>query len=1509
MSKILKNQLIASFIFIFLIVTSSLFVKPIYNVVDKKINDITKIISTILVDKAEIKVTYKNLSPSILSSFSINEIHAYDADDNRILTIDRAKISYNLNKVFTGNINQIVKAVNFEGVELYGANLENYLMKIIELYSNPENKNNIISLEEILEMVEDFIPQNVYIKNLSADYENKFISASTLLKKINLSYQNKKAIFEMGVDGNIEFSLPQLNLTFTGDISLDSGLFPENNLKNSYANISFDNFTDGKFYLTKTNLKLLADDNQIILSSAQNTYPMNFNFTYDLLENKISGGLDMTDFYLPQLVSVGKVEKKHLFSFTEKAKKTEEIENQVSEIFSKVKNICMTLAVTADYDVGNNRIAYNSSGSFGVPSDLIPGGATAVFSLFGNDKRVSLPTLNISGNNYFASADLSFIFDGLQLTGVVEIPFYNLPNGNVFSTEIYIDTLESGYMAFSPQLFIGDNSLTALQVNIIPLSDSVDFSVEISDYSHIEEAEPGVIKLDGSYLYDSKYVQSSLSLNSLFADTLVKIVTSVVDRELSEKINSYVSMTTPYMLSADGYVSSDLKSISYNIPYVLLADTKKDNVALMVAVNGNEQSIQINQLNLVYGQQSLSATASLDIMPDSSDMFFVCDFSYGSVPYHMSGNVMQDFVSLTGDYGADFQFSFNKKNFGGHIVFDNLPIQIQEASVAFSLDADFSYDELDGPSVQINRLVMEETGSMFTTNPIISMAGNVTKYGAQFSSISFTDQYSTLEGYSDISVNMANKTFDSAMINLDMRNPISQESITSNITLSTPVGAVQGISNILSSLYVDCQIQFMNFSLNRFSSVKNDDNEINMSVFMTGPIDHPYVTLNIDKMSMIIGGLLAKAQGTIFVEDHNILINDFLFDYQGMKVKDVAAEFSLDDFKGYVDATFYADMMGRTANIPLHFQITDSFVEYGKMLPVSLSAELSSKGMSGTMIKKPVEFSIGLMYINKNISFYSSENMGLYGSYGNNGDLFLNMNSNEIIKMEAAGHIKKDDISIKFSNINMKLEKIISYFNFDDLFDLKSGTLQGSILYTEKPDGPEFKGAVSIVNPVLQIPMFIPYDVKTDRVMLLLNGNEIRLAESLYSVKNKHHFKLSGGLFLNKWIMDHAEASLFTVDKEMIPIKYEHAYFTLDGEMGCNVDILLEESDCNISGSVLCENLLLKSSLTDVTKRTDRTEKPEVPVSNKMMNVHMDVGLKLGTHAMINFDPLLRCIFVPNTSVRFLAELEDNYFDIKGNLGIKSGDISYLNRNFYIKEGNVKFNSDNLFNPSVTIKAETREKDDKGENIRIIISAENQLLLDFEPKFSSVPSRSESEIRMLLGQIVIGDRNKIDYSSMTASQNAVQFASFAGDYALQSTVLRGVENKLRNLTNTDIFSVRTNILQNSVDSYISENKIGLNMLNDSSLYMGRYFGEMLYFDAMLSLNNMQNSLSSNGSLFDYILPEFGIELDIPVFGNINNPNLNISSNLRWSMSPDLSALKNNEFRPNSSVTLSWKFSF
>ena len=231
-----------------------------------------------------------------------------------------------------------------------------------------------------------------------------------------------------------------------------------------------------------------------------------------------------------------------------------------------------------------------------------------------------------------------------------------------------------------------------------------------------------------------------------------------------------------------------------------------------------------------------------------------------------------------------------------------------------------------------------------------------------------------------------------------------------------------------------------------------------------------------------------------------------------------------------------------------------------------------------------------------------------------------------------------------------------------------------------------------------------------------------------------------------------------------------------------------------------------------------------------------------------------------------------------------------------MKDGKVFLNDsdDKEFDPRLTVIAETRERDDDGNIVTISLTARNQFFSMFNPVFTATPMKSEKEILQLLGQIVTSD-----------SDSLATVALAGGDYLVQTTVMRKIENTLRELTNFDIFSIRTNVLQNSVKLRMNRNTSGKhaalgNFIDNSSVYFGKYFGSSLYVDTLhWSYDDTKDDHgdSVKGIVFQ---PEFGLEMTSPYV------------NIRLGIAPNIESIQNGFQRtivPSTFMTLSWKYSF
>lgn len=1442
---------------------SIVLVAPTHNKLVSFADNFVNNLSEQLEESTGLKLTYASLSPSILSVFSIDEINLYNSQDQKILSINKTKINYNLRRLIKKDLQNGIKNITIDGISL---ELDKVL-EIIEMFTKSESQNKFDYAE-----IKTKIPSLIKLKNISIKYNNDMVYSELLLKEISLNNNAKRENLSFNLNSKIYADLFKINEKLSGSLAI-TGTIPDT-LDNSRVYFRFDDLTDGNYKLSKLNLMLTYVDNKIELQTIQAVNPIYIWADYNLSEGLANAEIRTEK--LNPLTVVSSNQKK----------------------LNSLRNLLVDTNTKIFCDVNKKLVDYSSNGAVFVPDSLFPKGLNIKYSLSGDEKAVNLQYLNLDGQNCQASMNLSFIYNTFQLAGFAELPYFTLPNGNTVSTELYFDPLDKGFMAFSPQVFIGSKALTAIQFSFLPQPDSYDFVFEAYDYSHAMQGEPGLVKFDGSYLLNNNYLQGGISLSSLFLDSMIEFAEQVMEPEIVQKVDSVKSGLADFMFSGDVYTSTDFKEISFSVPYLLLANTKKDNQFLMLAANGNEQSVQLNQLSVILGKYAVQAGASLDINPDSKDMFFTADINADSVPYHFSGTIMPEIITITGDYGADIEIRFGaNKAINGHAYLKDLPLSYEGNSIILSTEADFNYDTENGPAVAVKHLEVEEASAKFSVSPKLMLSGNVTKYGAQIDSIAYTDFYSALEGTADVMVNINDNVFDSVGLIMNVKNPLSEEAILMDATVSNPEHIKLDAQSLKEALYINSQIQISNFGLNRFTTQKHDNNLLSASLFASGTINHPYVALSVEDFSILMAGNFLKTWGSITLEDKLLSVNNLGVNFQMINTDDIKASFSLDTFEGKATGSINTDVNGKNVHVPLEITVSDTVMKPGKMLPESTIITLSSNKIDGTLMKKDVSFDISALYSSGGIALFSSDNIGLFGNIYNDGSMNISMNSGEKVKMTVTGVATKNETNIKIGNVYADLHHLLTYVDFDDSMIVDKGILKGSVSILNSFNDPILKGAMLVEEPVALLPSMFAHRLSAPKILITVINNEIRVHDTDLLEKGSNYVNVGATVYMNKWNVDHIDATVKTKNQEAVALRMTNSAFILAGDVICNLKWYIEGNSIDVKGSVFGEGVTLTSALTSITGGGESQQNP----------IRADLDIVLGNHATLNFDPLLRCVFVPNTHIKLKMDTEENLYEVDGKLAIKSGDIAYLNRNFYIKEGSIKFNKDDLTNPQVTITAETRERDDNGQNVRIILSAENQYLQSFTPKFSSVPAKSENEIRVLLGQIVVADAN-----------NGTNFLLSAGDYAIQSAIMRKAENKLREVLNFDIFSMRTNVLQNalSINNLSNDNenlRIG-NFLDNSTVYMGKYLGSSIYLDAMLHFSfgdSYARDISSVGRLL--LQPEFGLEMESPSTNLKLNmfPNANplVSGNIRWNMAPDINALLNHQFVPSSTVTFSLKVAF
>jgi hypothetical protein len=154
-------------------------------------------------------------------------------------------------------------------------------------------------------------------------------------------------------------------------------------------------------------------------------------------------------------------------------------------------------------------------------------------------------------------------------------------------------------------------------------------------------------------------------------------------------------------------------------------------------------------------------------------------------------------------------------------------------------------------------------------------------------------------------------------------------------------------------------------------------------------------------------------------------------------------------------------------------------------------------------------------------------------------------------------------------------------------------------------------------------------------------------------------------------------------------------------------------------------------------------------------------------------------------------------------------------------------------------------------------------------------------------------------TSVNESTGAIEraFMNSTADLLAQFSVVRRIERAIRDLLWLDMFSVRTQVLQNAVFQAAGlQNRVDRingvgNYFDNTTVFLGKYIGRDMFVQSMLSLRYDKNKTTMGGYAFE---PDIGVELETPLF------------NIRWDFIP---THPENWYVDDNSITLTWTRSF
>ncbi|MCR5291202.1 MAG: translocation/assembly module TamB [Treponema sp.] len=1494
----MKNRLlktgIGSLIFTFLIAFTFSMIHPVYSKVTSFVTISIDAACTHIREMSGYTFSYDSLSPSILSGINIKGIEVYDAlTDKKIITVKKLVLSYSLFKLIRGDFSDCLNGITLHGVTIeYDTGMAKTVQAKIERDPNI-SENKIVSLDvssfsPLIGKVMEYFPFYIHVKNVTVHIIHKDIDTYIALQRCSVT---KNGTSSLGVSIAGRLSVKKADFSITSN--LNSAVTVTRNLDDSTVRLYLTAISSKQFYMQRLNVLLSYSHDVILIKTLNNLFPLFFETRISLPDKKIDFSVKTQDLYPSQLA---------------------QIKTTVPAI-KKSMHTRFSLSADGSYDINSGFVSYTSSGSIFVPDSLLPGSAKVVYDVSGDIKAIAIRDFEINGKNYDTSFTGVYDIHKKQPSGTANIRRVTLKNGNVLSGDVYIDALETGFVCFVPQLFLGEQVFTAVQLSVIPFDQSIDFAFEAYDYSHLVSddagviSEPGLLHVDGSYLLDTNYLQAGVGFSNFYIDSLVTTVGFPLKKNTSESLSRIANAVEPYIFSGDVYLASDLKTVTYNVPYSVIANTKRDGQILAFSLDGTDTSLQISRFDLVYGNLSLAMTAMADILPKTHEVFFTNDITINEIPYTFAGSISDKWIDISGDYGFGLTASYTPENIGfsqpfisGNLHVEDLPISLLQYTFALSTNITFENSSEDGFSCIISDFTLQEPSGKLSIAPKLDFAGEVNKYGAMLTSFSYTDTVSALNGTGNCLWNFNDSLFDSANISFTVSSLLSDEIWNLNGTVTNPSKKDFSKTMVKEDLYISLEAIVKHFPTSRFMKAQRPEDAINATIDISGTLDNPYVSLFIDHSSMSVLGAPLQYTGSGVLEDGVLHLADTQIKWVMFDISDLSAEYRFAAASGQASATVHTALMRQTIDMPIRIGFDSITNNSESLLPSSYIISLASDSITTSFLDKTISADFSLVRTDKRFDIYSSGDMSLSGYALDSGELQLTIGDGFPLKASVLGFMSQEGVLFQIDDIEAELENFSQFISLP-FFSVYQGHIRGNVTVAGKLSDPDINGSMKILNPDFNLPIIIPDHFITQEMALEIKDNEVTLPETLFHVVDVPVFA-SLGISFDRWHFIGLDIFVHTDRNVYVPADVDLGDVHIVGQGSPDLQISVMADHAEVSGHIFAKNTTVdispKAIAAAATAGSAFEEGGDFSIETSTegwsypLQVALDISMEQKVQVLI--DPILRGVAAPNTELSMTFDSSENKLLLNSDITFRGGEIVYLNRNFYMKEGRIVFSDkQDRLDPYLTVRAETRERDEDGNQVTVILSADNALLSKFTPTFSAVPAKSEVEIMELLGQIMTAD-----------STNTSGFLLAGGDYAMQITVMRKIENALRDLGNFDIFSIRTMVLQNAMKRSLSSNSengstnsltIG-NFFDNSTVYIGKYFSSELYTDALLHWTYDDTRRNDNDTVGGLVFqPEFGVELSSPFV------------NIRWSISPDLDSIKNNLWIPTTAVTLSWRFTF
>jgi hypothetical protein len=1160
----------------------------------------------------------------------------------------------------------------------------------------------------------------------------------------------------------------------------------------------------------------------------------------------------------------------------------------------------MSLTGTAAFETGGpNGVSYNLDLS-GDPGTVFPvPGISYAVSASGNGPFINFRELFLG----FPQGDIryagDFNFETLSPNGRILINDFSLARGDDISGEDRINgdltILSFGrtITVFGDGVSLGPVFFTTLDADILREDSGLSFALSALRFTGTDSAYEDVrmsrLSMDGSLDYEPLHLQASLILDIFPMDEIIQMLKPLaITPVLPEPVLNIAGDTS---ITTEVFVTTDFKQILYNSPRFVVAYQGQQKINAVASISGTDRHFELNDCRIVFSGNEALISGYLDFN-NPGEILFSLISSYRDTSYYLEGTIIDDSISLQGSYGLSAYITQTSRGgYSGYIEAESIPVPLGKQFFRLRFLLSLRYDSPESWMVDPFRVEISELVTPASQTTTVQLSGRADQDGIVFPDITFNDGIGSLAGRASLSWSggsgeepvIAIPGFQNGEQTPRVRPAWSQIRLSLHLE-GREDRELYTLEGTYENGTIDARLFGWEMRLGRISDITRNASatgEGRLHWTIGGPYE---LTVDLASLSARYyeNTVNLSAQGS--VTETELAIRNLRADYGNFEVNIPSFRLNRELSTVRAQAQIRGIAVGRRLDSSLGFEA--DFEPIGSWFALqtaldSFSGVLHVEQARLDTLELPEPFRLNFSRNESLVSLFGGPQDMLRFRITNDGSFYAGFSYPSPIRGSIAGTLTSRTIDAHASNLYVDLVSLGRLLPHKEIVTLAGGFANVSVEIRGPLGDPEFFGTAWGNSVRLEIPQYLDAELGPVPVLVTLDGNEMRFGP-INVPAGKGAGMVSGWFRFDRWVPNTFSIDIHAPQETPVPFNFEIMGIRSGGGASGYLNVSMEDLRLHLTGDLLGEDTEIILDNQGIISAMDQ---PRMDNTGVVVDISLTTGRKVEFFWPTADYPLLQAVASAGSEMKITSDTETSRFSIVGDINLRSGSLYYGQRNFYIREGTLFFNENEIqFEPRISIRAETRDRNNDGPVI-ISLLVDNGPLKSFTARFEANPPLSQIEILSLLGQNLTG------LPAEGEEGGGVQNIVFSGvDFLSQSIVFRRLERMIRNFTGLDMFTFHSPIVQNFMASQwtpVDNRDRRGNYFDNTAVFFGKYFSSDMFLLGSVLLQYDENKLDMGGYTLD---ADLGIELRSPLF------------DIRWSIAP----FKYESFF-DSSFTLTWRW--